>query len=404
MNVLVLTPMVPDDAARSAGAIVMHDEVRAIAARHDVTLATLATAGDEDGIRALRNAGIQVHASTRRALGGLGGLVERARVGLRWRFGELPLRTVVFQEPSLQRTLDTLSGSRFDVVHVMDNAMAAYRRPRARCSVLTEYEVRADADDGIVNGSVPGSMAAREAERERWVRYQSSVWPQFDRLQVFTARDAAFVRRLAPSIADHVSVNPFGVDVPPAVREDQDDGRSIVLVGGFLHPPNVDAARWLAAEILPRVRVTHPYARLLIVGADPPASVLRLASDTVVVTGRVPAVEPFLESAAVVAAPVRAGGGMRRKVLHAMALARPVVTTTRGADGVWNSEATPTVLIADDATGIARHIVALLDSPELRRTVGASARAAVLAHHQRAQFSDRVAALYESLRQPGVAA
>jgi glycosyltransferase involved in cell wall biosynthesis len=236
------------------------------------------------------------------------------------------------------------------------------------------------------------------------VHYQSRVWPQFDRLQVFTAQDAAFVRRLAPSVANHVSVNPFGVDVPPAVRGDQDDERSIVFVGGFLHPPNVDAARWLAGEILPQVRVAHPRARLLIVGADPPPAVLRLASDAVVVTGRVPAVEPFLESAAVVAAPVRTGGGMRRKVLHAMALARPVVTTTRGAHGVWNPAATPTMLIADDAAGIARHIVSLLDSPELRRTLGMHARAAVIAHHQRTQFADRVAALYESLRQPGVAA
>jgi hypothetical protein len=165
-----------------------------------------------------------------------------------------------------------------------------------------------------------------------------------------------------------------------------------------------DAARWLAGETLPQVRITHPHARLLVVGADPPPAICQLASDAVVVTGRVPAVEPFLESAAVVAAPVRTGGGMRRKVLHAMALARPVVTTTRGAHGVWNPAATPTMLIADDAAGIARHIVSLLDSPELRRTLGMHARAAVIAHHRRTQFADRVAALYESLRQPGVAA
>ena len=404
MKVLVLTPMVPNDGAPGAGAIVMHDEVRAIAAHHDVTLATLAGGDDEDAIRSLRDGGIHVHASTHRVMGGLEGFVQRARVGWQWRFGELPLRTVIFQEPAMQRALDALSGSRFDVVHVMDNAMAAYRRPQSRCSVLTEYEVRADVDDGIVNGSARGSMAAREAERQRWMQYQSRVWPQFDRLQVFTARDAAFVRRLAPSVADHVSVNPFGVDVPPTVHEDRDDGRSIVLVGGFLHPPNVDAARWLAGEILPRVRVTHPHARLLIVGADPPPAIRQLASDAVVVTGRVPAVEPFLESAAVVVAPMRTGGGMRRKVLHAMALARPVVTTTRGAAGVWNPPATPTVLVADDAAGIAGHIIALLDSPDLRRTLGASARAAVIAHHQRAQFSERVTALYESLGQPGVAA
>ena len=404
MNVLVLTPMVPSDTAPSAGAIVMHDEVCAVAAHHDVTLATLATPDDADAIRSLEHAGIRVQAVRRRSTDRVGGMLQRARLGLRWRLGELPLRTLIFQEPAMQRMLDGLAGSRFDVVHVLDNAMAAYRRPEAAAAVLTEYEVRIDADDGVVDGAAAASEATRETERRRWLAYQSTVWPQFDRVQVFTPRDAAAIRRLAPSTADRIAVNPFGVEVPAVVDRDHDDGRSIVFVGGFRHPPNVDAACWLAGDILPRVWRAHPDARLTIVGADPPPLIQRLASDRVMVTGHVPAVEPFLESAAVVAAPVRTGGGMRRKVLHAMAMGRPVVTTTRGADGIWNPPTAPTLRVADDAEGIAHHIAALLASLDDRRTLGASARAAVVAHHQRSQFADRLAALYESLRRPECAA
>ncbi|HUQ79576.1 MAG TPA: glycosyltransferase family 4 protein [Gemmatimonadaceae bacterium] len=402
MKVLMLTPMVPSERAASAGPIVMYDEVAAVASRHDVTLATLTTGDDADAVRRLGALGVRVHAVPRREVNGVRGLLQRARIGLHWRTTDLPLRTVIFREPEMQHRLDELSATPFDVVHIVDNAMAVYRRPRASFTVLSEHDVRVDAEDGAVDAASTATL--RDAERERWQQYQSRVWSEAGRVQVFTARDAACVRQIAPAAADRVYVNPFGVDVRPLASQPPGDGASLVFVGGFLHPPNVHAARWLVTEILPLVQASHPQARLTIVGADPPDVVRALASDTVQVTGRVTAVEPFVESATVMVAPIRAGGGMRRKVLEAMALSRPVVTTTRGAEGIWNPPAAPTLRIADDATAIARHITALLDSPDERRALGSAAWAAVAEHHQRAGFGDRLLALYDSLRQPGVAA
>ena len=400
MKVLMLTPMVPSERAASAGAIVMYDEVAAVASRHEVTLATLTTGDDVEALRRLGAMGIRVHAITRREVHGVRGLLQRARVGLHWRTTDLPLRTVIFREPEMQHLLDELSAVSFDVVHVVDNAMAVYRRPRASSTILTEYEVRVDAEDGAVDDA----SSTSGADRQRWEQYQARAWSEAGRVQVFTARDAECVRRIAPTVADRVYVNPFGVDVRPLASQPPGHGASLVFVGGFRHQPNVDAARWLVTEILPRVHVSHPQARLTLVGADPPDVVRALASDTVQVTGRVTAVEPFVESATLVVAPLRAGGGMRRKVLEAMALGRAVVTTTRGAEGIWNPAAAPTLRIGDDATAIASHITTLLDSPDERRALGSAAWAAVAEHHQRAGFGDRLLALYDSLRQPGVAA
>jgi glycosyltransferase involved in cell wall biosynthesis len=281
--------------------------------------------------------------------------------------------------------------------------MAAYEPPPARARILTEYEVRSEADDSVLDGSAVASEHAREAERARWWRYQADVWSRFDRVQVFTPADAAAVECIAPQVAGRVRVNPFGVRVPePAgVAETAD---SLVFVGGFRHPPNVDAAVWLADEILPLVRAQVPAARLTIVGADPPAVVRDRVGGAVSVTGRVSSVQPYLESAAVVVAPVRSGGGMRLKVLQAMALGRPVVTTSRGAAGVWNPPDAPTLCIADDAPGIAHHIAALLASPAKRSALGEKARAAILAHHRQDQFADRLLATYDELAASGVAA
>jgi polysaccharide biosynthesis protein PslH len=177
-----------------------------------------------------------------------------------------------------------------------------------------------------------------------------------------------------------------------------------VFVGGFAHPPNVDAAIWLVRAILPLVRASVPAATLTIVGADPPEAVRGLAGPGTVVTGRVDAVDPYIRAAAVVVAPVRSGGGMRLKVLQAMACGRPVVTTPRGAEGVWNPAETPTLCVADDAPALARHIVDLLGSADRREALGARARRAVEEHHTWQQFAQRVDSLYASLPDVGAAA
>ena len=129
-----------------------------------------------------------------------------------------------------------------------------------------------------------------------------------------------------------------------------------------------------------------------------------LITTAIEVVGRVDDVEPYVASASVVVAPVRAGGGMRLKVLQAMTAARPVVTTTRGAAGVWNPAGAPTVLVADDAAGIATHVSSLLASSNARATLGARAREAVANHHRWEQFAERLQATYDEVLAPGAAA
>src|SRR4029079_3107933 len=98
------------------------------------------------------------------------------------------------------------------------------------------------------------------------------------------------------------------------------------------HPPNRDAALWLAREILPAVRERAPGARLRILCSAPPSGVLGVADTQGEVVANAPSVIPHLEEAAVVMAPVRSGGGMRMKVLQAMAAGQAAVATpTRNA-------------------------------------------------------------------------
>ena len=190
-------------------------------------------------------------------------------------------------------------------------------------------------------------------------------------------------------------MNPFGVALEPAVDPGREVAGLMLFVGNFRHHPNVDAALWLAREILPEVAARRDEARLRIVGTAPPAEVAALAGDRVEVVADAASVRPHLEQAAVVLAPVRTGGGMRMKVLEALAAGKAVVTTERGAEGFTEFEEAPPMAIADDPVSIAEAAAELLDDDRRRRTLGERARRFAVAHHGPDAWAARTTAVYE---------
>jgi glycosyltransferase involved in cell wall biosynthesis len=215
--------------------------------------------------------------------------------------------------------------------------------------------------------------------------------------EVFTQLDAETVARIAPTMATRVHVNPFGIELPAVADPSLEEEGTIAFVGTFTHAPNVDAAQWLARDVMPLLRTRSAGARLHLYGGDPRGALAALARDDVHVHGWVPAIEAELARAAVIAAPVRVGGGQRMKVLQAMAMAKAIVTTPRGADGVLFDGTEPPLAIADTAKGIADRIAELLASPERRRALGARARATAEAHHDAEAYAARLEAAYAAL-------
>jgi glycosyltransferase involved in cell wall biosynthesis len=318
-----------------------------------------------------------------------------------WLGGREPWRTVWFHEPALQPRLDQLlADDHFDVVAVEDNAMATFRLRAAVPSVLTEYEVRRSRNLDWHAGALRDwpAWAFREADWHRWPRYQRSVWQRFDALQVFSARDAESAVEILPDVRDRLHVNPFGIDVPDLSQSIAEDSNSIGFVGNYTHPPNVDAARWLALEILPRVRARLPQVRLRLAGVHAPQEVRDLASRDVEFLGYRDDVEAFLRSCAVIAAPVRTGGGMRMKVLHAMALQKPVVTTARGIEGLSEDGSEPPVLVANDADALANAVCGLLTDAQARDRLGRQARAHVEQHFSAHAYARRLERVYAAAR------
>jgi polysaccharide biosynthesis protein PslH len=383
MRILMVTSMLPSGTATNAGALVMHGELAQSARAHDVTLVSLAwDAADGEQAAALRARGVEVHTVPSR---------WRRRSGLaaRWLSSRDPLRALRFQSPRVQATLDAVVATgRFDLLEVSDAAMGAYVYPAEVPSLLTEHDVR--PPDGR-------QAIAELLERRRWNQFQRRVWQQFDRIQVFTEEDEAAARRLAPELAARLRVNPFGVHIPTMTALDEEEPGTVVFVGNFMHPPNVDAALWLGRDILPRLRLRVSGASLRIVGAHPPRSVRRLSSSGVEVTGFVADVEPYLRRAAVVVAPMRTGGGMRLKVIQAMALAKPVVATSLAARGIPSGALPSLIAVADTTELFVSAIAELLSSDVERRALAQRARAFVLAHRTWDAFGDRLEAIRHEL-------
>jgi glycosyltransferase involved in cell wall biosynthesis len=390
----------------SGGSLVMYGQLAVVAAHHEVTLATFAgaDAADWDAIETLRGSGIPVHYVWRSCPRGIELWQRRMRDGVSWLDGTRPLRTLQFFEPKMQQLLDRLlSEQHFDLIQVEDNAMGNYRYPTPSAKLFTEHEARTfqPADSGSLLKSKWLHGALNKAESRRWQAYQPAVWRKFERIQVFTPRDATVIRDMVPAIAERVRVNPFGIDIPKVADLDCELPGNVVFTAGFGHLPNVDAAVWLAKEIMPLLRVRRPGVQLFIVGNNPPKKVQALATDDITVTGRVPAVEPFLQRAAVVIAPLRSGGGMRVKVLQAMAMAKAVITTAVGAEGLAVEGCQLPVVIANDAEEIADSTAKLLVAEDQRRTLGHCARAYVREHFSWSAYGRRLEEIYTELQRMG---
>ena len=193
-----------------------------------------------------------------------------------------------------------------------------------------------------------------------------------------------------------MDVVPNGVDTQ-AYQPLPTNGSSsaLLFIGTMGYAPCADAAQFMAVEILPRIRRAVPDAQLWLVGADPPPAIARLQSEAVHVTGMVSDVVPYYRRCAAAVVPLRAGGGTRLKILEAMALNRPVVSTTIGSEGLDVVDGEH-ILNADGADAFAQQVVRALHDRSLAERLARNARELVVAHYDWDTIAARQLQTYET--------
>ena len=305
---------------------------------------------------------------------------------------------------ALQRVLQS---SQFDLIQVEGLELAAYiatiRRYAPGKPIVYDahnaeltIQQRAWLSDRRAPGRWPAALYSW-LQMPRLARFETSVCRQADAVTCVSEVDATALRRLVPQLSPIVISN--GLDLadyawpPPAAPA----GAILTFTGKMDYRPNVDAAVWFSTEILPLIRQQRPDARFEIVGQNPSPALAGLDSRSgISVVGAVPDVRPHILRAAVYVAPLRMGGGTRFKLLEAMALGRPVVTTTVGAEG-FAVRAGQEVLLADTPQAFSDAVLQLLQMPELATRLAASGRAFVEATYDWGAIIPRLEALHQQL-------
>ncbi len=315
----------------------------------------------------------------------------------------------VIHADQLTMTQFALSKHNHDVADRSDNGLGKVKQDHRQSPYLIF-----DAHNAVwtilerMSGNVPWylkSFANFEARKVK--QYEGEMVTKFDHTFAVTEIDRASLLSAAKSAAqrnspddESVSVVPIAIDTS-SIKPVQlvNHSASILTLGTLYYTPNADGIRWFIEQVFPRVRERVLEAHLTIIGKNPPQDFVRFAehnSEIVSVTGYVPDLEPYLNVAAVLVIPVRAGGGMRVRILEGLAYGEAIVTTTVGLEGI---EAVPgkEVLVADTPQEFAEAVIRLLEDYELRKEIARNGRRLVERRYDCQVVFNRIKELYRAI-------
>ncbi len=265
-----------------------------------------------------------------------------------------------------------LSKEKFDIIHIESLHLAYYgefiKHEFELPVVLREQNVQATIMERYYqNESNPLIMLYAYLQWRKVYRYEAKVCEIFDRCLMITREDKERIERMNPKVK--TCLTPAGVDTsyfhPLKIKEEPG---SLIFVGDLKWLPNVDGMFWFYNRIWPRMKKTFPQIKSYVVGRRPPQKIRKLSEkdQNIIVTGFVKDVRPYVAKCSVYIVPLRIGGGMRLKILEAMAMERPVVATSVGAEGIMATHG-ENIIIADSEADFAEWVIELLKDTNLRR-------------------------------------
>ena len=205
-------------------------------------------------------------------------------------------------------------------------------------------------------------------------RYEKAKMPLFQAFVACSEQDKALIQPDAPQAQSMVIPNGVDLQTFVALADRPRDPPVLLYIGSMNYYPNIDAATWFFEAIYEPIRQAVPGVQVQVVGHAPPPDIQRLArSPDIEITGSVPDVRPYYAQASVFIVPLRLGGGTRLKIVEAMAMGIPVVSTTVGAEGL-DTRPGEDIWIANDPMSFAQGVLHLLSDAELRRRLIAGGR------------------------------
>ncbi len=399
MNILLLTQIVPYP-PDSGPKVKTYHLLRHLAAHHRITLVAFTRNPQEEqdaaALQSICAAVHTVHLERSRVRDAIA-LAKSLVSGRPWLMARDDL-------PAMHETLTKLvaqaeaAGQPFDLVHAdqLNMAMFADRLPLPRLldqhnAVWTIFKRMAQQESG----------AARIFLEREWrllKRYEGDVCKRFEAVTAVSDEDR---KALFEAIGGEreMPVIPIAVDAEAEQPIPRSAGANGILsLATMMWPPNVDGVMWFARAIYPLVRQEVPETSFYVVGQRPVAEVRALpeSEPSIKVTGYVPDPKPYISDSACLIVPLRSGGGMRVKILEALARGIPIVSTTIGYEGI---DLVPGkhLLVADTPSAFAAAVTKLLRDPALGAQLAAAGRERLLECYDWKAVYPAMEAVYERL-------
>ena len=407
MHILFLTQIVPYP-PDSGPKVKTYHVLRYLAdCGHQVTLVSFVREHEKPYIEPLRAHCKEIHPVP----------INRAKIidGLAyfesWRSG-LPFLVTRDAQSAMQQLIDQLAQQPFDIVHADQLTMAQYAiQFRRACNVRskTSPAIVFDAHNAVYEiverarqTAMPFLRPVLGIEAGRLKKYEGSLVEQFDQTLAVSEIDKQALLQVSrsPVHASKISVIPIAVDcaaLQPVQISDRPN--NILTVSTLFYPPNADGVRWFLREVFPSVQRQIPNVTLNVVGPRPPKDIIVYGAqhvDCVQVTGYVPDLQKYFEQAALMVVPVRAGSGMRVRILEALARGMPIVTTTTGVEGI-EAIHEKHLLVADEPGNFADAVVRLLEDRALANQLAQHGRQLAEQKYDWRAVLPRLGLVYKSL-------
>jgi sugar transferase (PEP-CTERM/EpsH1 system associated) len=280
---------------------------------------------------------------------------------IRTLFGRLPFQVGYFWHRKAQKLVDSfISLYKPDLIYCQLIRTSEYARKHKRVPKVLDYmDVFSKGTERRMEKVPSWKRWLFKMEWQRLLNYERDVFADFDGHLIISDQD----RDLLP-VNDQQRINVIqnGVDMSFFHPMDLPKTHDILFNGNMSYPPNVESAQYLVQKILPLVHARKPGVKVLISGATPSAAVLALKSEHVTVTGWVDDVRTGFAQSRMLVAPMQSSIGLQNKLLEAMAMRMPCLTTTL-SNNALKAEAGKQIIVADTPEAFAEAIISLLDNP-----------------------------------------
>ena len=404
MNILYITPRLPYPLDTGAKIRTFH-LIKNVSKFHSVTLLSFYEKQEElDYIPKLQEYCKEIIPILNRSTHGIH-LLGRLALSL---IDTLPFCVAKYTSESMRYELERLlKGRKFDVVHFDHLHMGQYLSsidglPTVVDGHNVEYRIWQrywQKEGNPAKKAYIGQQARKLKKFEAKICQNASLYTtvsEMDRSEVLSIASKAKVA-VIPNGVDTNYFHPTSYNLSPTASNLQPN--SLVFVGSMDWLPNDDAMTYFCQEIFPLIEKEIPDVKLYIVGRNPSSRLSRYQKQNIIITGLVPDVQPYMAKAAVSIAPIRIGGGTRLKILEAMAMKKPVISTSVGAEGI---ETTPgkDIIIADDPIDFAKGVIHILKNPELGEKLGENGRKLVKEKYEWEIIGKKLSMIYEDLINP----